>query len=477
MAFSWLAQALAPPAPSRHDGISFQFGERFLAAAPQHPVVTGHPKAADGGALCTFVLQNVPHSEGVYFIKSCATGKYLRLHNPLLERTGVADLNGDDAEDAGTLIRLGAQADGTVTLSSPVLDDTFLSIDGAPWYIGKAAPFHSATTFRVVAARVSPADAAVRTALIQTALGGATPITEMRGGGEGGSLLSPMGIPPLSLGRQSLEQFVKDGYIVVPGVLPRPAVDAALRQIHCSFGKGYDVAGGKVIWKDGLESSAPILQLFSHTQALPAAEALLGRGCIQIPGQGQVAPRFPQALPELVHRDLMTSCYAPLPGTAVPTNAVQYFARCGDRQSQAPHDGWHIDGMDSDRVAPFTLLVCCVLSDTLDDNCGQFTVHPGAHHELAATIHRSGAGFVTAAAPRPPISAPALQIRARAGDIILAHPMLPHKVGINYSPHVRHAVFFRLMHRSQLALREHLVSDPFVLFDGLKATLALGKMK
>jgi hypothetical protein len=84
--------------------------------------------------------------------------------------------------------------------------------------------------------------------------------------------------------------------------------------------------------------------------------------------------------------------------------------------------------MDADRVAPFTLLACVVLSDTLEDNCGQLTVHPGDHRTLAAVIRREGASFVTAHAPRPHLTAPAFQVKARAGDVIFAHPMLPHKV-------------------------------------------------
>jgi hypothetical protein len=472
MALTWLSRALGALAPpGTHTGVSFQFGSRFLAAAPQHPVVTGHPRAADGGPLCTFLLEPVPHAAGVYSIKSCASGKFLRLHNPMQERAGVADLNGDSVDDVGTLIRLNILADGSFTLSSALLEDTYLAVGGEPWHIGTAVPAHSATAFRIVTAKVPPAEAALKLKFIQAALGGATPVTEMRGGGEAGAVAPPLGVPPFSMTAAQTERFVKEGYLVVPGILPRPAVDAALRQIHHSFGLGYDVAGGKVIWKDGLEADPAILRLFSHTQALPAAEALLGRGCVQIPSHGQVAPRFPQALPEPVRTSLVSSLYAPLPGGAAPKTALEYFARCGDRQAQAPHSGWHTDGMDSDRVAPFTLLICMVLSDTTEDNCGQFTVYPGGHHELAAIIRREGAGFITAHASRPPLAAPEVQVRARAGDVIFAHPMLPHKVGINYSPHIRHAVFFRLMHRSQMALREHISSDLFVLFDGVKEVL------
>lgn len=38
-----------------------------------------------------------------------------------------------------------------------------------------------------------------------------------------------------------------------------------------------------------------------------------------------------------------------------------------------------------------------------------------------------------------------VQVRAKPGDIILAHPMLAHRIGNNYSPHIRYACFYRLM--------------------------------
>lgn len=50
-------------------------------------------------------------------------------------------------------------------------------------------------------------------------------------------------------------------------------------------------------------------------------------------------------------------------------------------------------------------------------------------------------------------------------------PLLSAQVGVNYSPNVRHAVFFRLMHRDQLALREQIAGDLWVLFDGVRAAL------
>lgn len=266
-----------PEASSDPKGVSFRFGDRFLAAAPQHPLVTGHPQAATGGPLCTFVIDPVPGGDNCFFVKSSATGKYLRLFNPLRERTGVADLNGESSEDVGAIIRFTPLADGRVTLSSALVDDTFLGIKGEPHHVGSAVPSHEATAFSVVVARVAPAAATVQTAAIRAAMGRGTPITAMRGGGEGGPVSPSFGVPPFSLSPAQLRQFVTDGFIVVPGLVPRPAVDAALRQINCSFGKGFDVAGHKIVWKDDIERSPVITGLLSHTQALAAAEVRFSR--------------------------------------------------------------------------------------------------------------------------------------------------------------------------------------------------------
>ena len=280
MALSFLSRLVGLPEPAEAArGVSFRFGEKYLAAAPQHPLLTGHPHAANGGPLCTFELQPVPDGHQVFCIKSSATGKYLRLCNPLRERGGIADLNGESADDPGALIRLTPQADGRVTMSSALLDDTFLGVQGEPHYVGAAVPPHQATAFNVVVARVAPGAAALQTAAIRAAISSATPITAMRGGGEGGALAPPLGIPPFSLSASQLRQFVSDGFIVVPSLVPRPAVDAALRQINCSFGKGFDVAAHKIVWKDDIERSPAITRLFSHTQALPATEVRARPGC------------------------------------------------------------------------------------------------------------------------------------------------------------------------------------------------------
>jgi hypothetical protein len=110
----------------------------------------------------------------------------LRLFNPLQERRGVVDLNGDSADDVGALIRLCSLPDGRVTLSSALLENMFLGVQGEPHHVGSAVPSHEATPFHVVVARIPPAEAAKQAAVIRAAMGGVMPITAMRGGGEGG---------------------------------------------------------------------------------------------------------------------------------------------------------------------------------------------------------------------------------------------------------------------------------------------------
>jgi ectoine hydroxylase-related dioxygenase (phytanoyl-CoA dioxygenase family) len=145
-------------------------------------------------------------------------------------------------------------------------------------------------------------------------------------------------------------------------------------------------------------------------------------------------------------------------------------AAAAEKRDQGPFEHWHIDGMDRDVVAPFTLLCGVFLSDTLEDGCGQLTVYPRSHLTLGSLISERGAQVVAATGPRPPLpGSQPLQLKVRAGDVVFAHPLLAHRVGINYSTQVRHALFFRLAHAEHTRLRERVPADLWVECEGLRA--------
>jgi Phytanoyl-CoA dioxygenase (PhyH) len=217
--------------------------------------------------------------------------------------------------------------------------------------------------------------------------------------------------------------LVDEGYLLVPGLVSRERVGAALKAVNHSLGE-------RGIPKDDLwtlraqtfcpelVSASPILDLYRETGLRALAESALGVGKVRAPTTGQIALRFPQEV-------------------AAPRD---------------PHP--HIDGMPGplNGVTPstifhFTALGAVFLSDAELPFHGNFTVWPGTHTTLARHFATHGtSGLLTGF---PPIAMPpARQVLVRAGDVLLAHYQLAHGAAANIGANIRYAVFFRLFHEA-----------------------------
>ena len=216
--------------------------------------------------------------------------------------------------------------------------------------------------------------------------------------------------------------LIEDGYVLLPGLVPRARVDAALKAINRSLGEeGIDKGQ---IWTlraqtfcPELAAAPPVLDLYGETPVAALAEAALGPGQVAPPTTGQIALRFPQEI-------------------AAPRD---------------PHP--HIDGMPgplngvtAGTIYHFTALAAVFLSDVTAPFEGNFTVWPGTHQTLASHFAAHGTDELLRGFP-PIAMPPPRQLTARAGDALLAHYQLAHGAAPNVGPHVRYAVFFRLHHR------------------------------
>jgi Phytanoyl-CoA dioxygenase (PhyH) len=234
-----------------------------------------------------------------------------------------------------------------------------------------------------------------------------------------------------------------EGYLVVPGLVSRARVDAALQAINHSLGE-------QGIPKDDLwtlraqtfcpelVSAPPILDLYRETPLRDLAEAALGAGKVRVPTTGQIALRFPQAV------DVPREPHPHIDGMPGPLNGV------------AP-----------DTIFHFTALGAVFLSDVEVPFHGNFTVWPGTHRTLAAYFAQHGSqGLLTGFPPieRPP----ARQLCVRAGDGLLAHYQLAHGAAANVGPHVRYAVFFRLFHQAHDARSTATMTDIWREWEGLR---------
>jgi len=234
----------------------------------------------------------------------------------------------------------------------------------------------------------------------------------------------------------------QEGYVVLPGVVPRAAVDAALHTINRSLGD-QGMAPEKLTqfrsqsYCPEAQGSPAISGLFNDTPLRSVSESLIGAGKVRPVRGGQIALRFPN--------------------------------------SEAPRaPGAHIDGMYSPTngvpqgtIANFTALAGVFLSDVPGADAGNFTVWPGSHRLHEAYFREQGPQSLLQGMPKVAMPEPR-QITARAGDAVLCHYLLGHGVAGNASPHVRYAIFFRLTHADHDAVKWESMTDMWLEWPGMR---------
>lgn len=244
------------------------------------------------------------------------------------------------------------------------------------------------------------------------------------------------------LSDSQFETFYRQGYVQVPGVVPRSVIERALRAINTSLGDGIDPAQLTTFRAQSycpeLRKAPAIVDLILGTPAFALAEAAIGPGQIKRPISGQIALRFPVA--------------------GEPTKKL------------GPHlDGMHSphNGVPKGEIANFTMLVGVLLSDLPAPNSGNLTVWPGTHWQFEE--------YFRAHSPQslldglPPIAMPEpYQITGHAGDVVLVHYQVAHGVAPNVSPHVRYAVFFRLHHVAHESQRWEAMTDIWLEWAGVR---------
>ena len=227
--------------------------------------------------------------------------------------------------------------------------------------------------------------------------------------------------PSTSLSAEQTSSFMRDGFVVLRGLVSPGLVEDALRAINSSLpvAQALDERGGL----------PAVHNLLVQSPVLSAAEQLLGLSIGLKNAGGQVALRFPLD----------------------PTEA--------HRRSAKADEQWHIDSMARQaHMSGFQLLVGIALSAQPGDDYGNLHLWPGEHvtiHDAVrrARLHPDAPPADASAADsgnfwcgqRPDLPAAGrLQVRLQPGDVVLAHQKMPHSTGINRSPHIRYQVYFRL---------------------------------
>jgi hypothetical protein len=238
------------------------------------------------------------------------------------------------------------------------------------------------------------------------------------------------------------QQLYDQGFVKLPGAVPRERVDAALRAINASLGaNGMHPDELPTLrarsYCPELASSPAILDLLNGTPAWSIAEAAIGRGQVKPIKGGQIALRFPSNEPP-------RAASPHLDGMSTPTNGVK-----------------------PGTIANFTALVGVLLSDLPSEFAGNLTVWPGTHRLYEQYFQEHGPQSLLDGMPTLPLPPP-LQITGQAGDAVLCHYQLAHGIAGNGAPHIRYAVYFRLHHVDHEQLHWECMTDIWREWAGMR---------
>lgn len=95
----------------------------------------------------------------------------------------------------------------------------------------------------------------------------------------------------MELSKLQKESLLRDGYVVIPSVIPRTYMDHALRTINHALGSR-DGGGRTVNWDEEMQANPAITDLFNRTPAFAILASLLGEGNFDPAANGQIALNF-----------------------------------------------------------------------------------------------------------------------------------------------------------------------------------------
>lgn len=221
------------------------------------------------------------------------------------------------------------------------------------------------------------------------------------------------------------QQFIRDGYVRVPGLLPVNLV-----------------AQTKMRLLESLGIHENDLQTWQNKPSYPDEDAVLAT---TVPAR---TPTFEMVAEQLVGPDFLRGvCYSPfldernkhpvIRGGFIPVLTYPTPSAAAPRTFTPPaRSGYHIDGGDPVTTWPGLnfLAVMAYLSDTPAYG-GATVVRPGSHRQVFA--HWVGTGDRgSRRVPDLPFADP-VPVEARAGDVVFMHYLLVHSGSANHADHIR----------------------------------------
>jgi len=218
------------------------------------------------------------------------------------------------------------------------------------------------------------------------------------------------------------EDFVRDGYVVVRGLIPPDVVQKTRADLLQNLGAGLT---DESTWRRGKPTTdwawgAGHLTTACRSQEVEqVAEELLGPHLHRISyhtGKNSVGLQSEEE-------------------GYIPVLTFPNAQRAEKEKKFVEPQGWHVDGIAGTDILPsvFMMVMFVYLTDT-SAHGGATTVKPGSHRQLYEHWVKNG---MTPVADFMPELAPSLPIEGKAGDVIFFHYLLVHSGSDNCDDHIR----------------------------------------
>lgn len=236
--------------------------------------------------------------------------------------------------------------------------------------------------------------------------------------------------------RDRIEELRRDGYTVFRGMVPEPFLESAREAIYLDLSQNYDETReteySNQSYCPSLRKDPRLIGLLEDTVVWTMLESYLGRDNFEY-GTAQIALRkarnSPHERPPLAHID----------GVKTPWN-----------------------GVVSEELDSFAVLVGVFLTKADCDYAGNFTVWPGSHLLLEQYFRDRGPQSMYDGMPEVDFGEP-VYVKFSPGDVVLSHYQLAHTACVNITDNDRIAIYFRIRFKDQKEKRWHRLTN---IWDG-----------
>lgn len=217
------------------------------------------------------------------------------------------------------------------------------------------------------------------------------------------------------------EQFERDGYILVRGLIPPDVVQQTRDDLLCA---GNMTLTDEATWKTRQESSDWAWGMGHLTTACRSRE-------VEQVVEELVGPHFQRGVAFHWGKDRV-GLEAREDGF-IPVLSFPHAQRAQMEPKFVEPQGWHLDGIYGADILPTVLMmVIFVYLTDVSTHGGATSVKPGSHRQVFEHWAQHGDA---------PISemqfAPSLPIEGKAGDVIFFHYLLVHSGSDNLDDHIR----------------------------------------